>query len=825
MHLALSELTLVTVLTAPRPSAKQQLAASELRRGLFQLTSALPTRVAELPGSTPLTSELRVVLLAGNSTQETYEISTSEASGLLPTITVHGAGEQALLYGVFELLERQGAVFGIDGDSYPLERPHRLVLPEPDQPWRASPRFATRGLLPWPDFLNCISVYNREDWRAYLEAMLRMRFNTLGVHVYGQRDKWAESFLSFEYGGVGHAAFTDTTATDRWGNLPQRTSRYGMGAAQYFDGEVFGADATRFARSPWEAAERAQAMWREAFSYAEQLGIRTGVGFEPYQLPDEILRATPPEVRIERSYELPFGKRHFHGVDPESRTARRILETRLNRLLEAYPSVAHVYLWEDEIVNWASQRGQAELPVTPFRQAHDFLRRHAPDKRLVLAGWGGVVRNFEAFHRVLPEDVIFSCLNDQFGWDPIHEVFSKLEGRERWPIPWIEDDPAMWFPQFHVGRFASDLALAEQYGCQGVLGIHWRHRIVDPVATYQARRSWDADLEPAAHYQQYAHTQAAGDRAVALGNLLARIDGERSLLSTWTGEKSPDGHALYKDFAGDYGEAFTVESGHQIPERLLAAQLEVIHELEQLLQQATTPRERERLGYLHGQIGFLDPYARAWRAGVELHTLIKDQVARCERGEQELAHIDIGERGIALWIALLGYVREAVLAFQHTVSTRNDLGMLASLHNKLVRIATFRLRESLLEFLDPLPDGAQQALDDALAPDNQLAATVIVPTRPTRLRPGEAIEITAIAPGALETVGAELLWRRIGARAWEREAMQCAGRRTYTYRLTMPPDVDLGIEFCVEATFAASPEPLRVRAPQPGGMAGYVVTT
>ena len=43
---------------------------------------------------------------------------------------------------------------------------------------------ASRGLVPWPDFLNCVTVYNREDWRAYLEAMVRMRFNTLGMHVY-----------------------------------------------------------------------------------------------------------------------------------------------------------------------------------------------------------------------------------------------------------------------------------------------------------------------------------------------------------------------------------------------------------------------------------------------------------------------------------------------------------------------------------------------------------------------------------------------------------------------------------------------------------------
>jgi hypothetical protein len=142
--------------------------------------------------------------------------------------------------------------------------------------------------VPWPDFLNCVTIYNREDWRAYLEAMVRMRFNTLGVHVYD-----AESFLSFEYAGAGHLAFADTTATNRAGYLPERTSRYGMGAADFFADDVFGSEATTQARSCWEAEEFAQQLWGEAFRYAKQLGIRTGVGFEPYQIPEEIYRAIP----------------------------------------------------------------------------------------------------------------------------------------------------------------------------------------------------------------------------------------------------------------------------------------------------------------------------------------------------------------------------------------------------------------------------------------------------------------------------------------------------------------------------------------------------
>ena len=94
-----------------------------------------------------------------------------------------------------------------------------------------------RGLLPWPDFLNCISVYNDEDFKAYFAAMLRMRFNMFGMHVYTQNDPGplAESYLSFDFAGSGHrSALEDSTMTS-WGYLPQRTSTFKMGAAQFFD--------------------------------------------------------------------------------------------------------------------------------------------------------------------------------------------------------------------------------------------------------------------------------------------------------------------------------------------------------------------------------------------------------------------------------------------------------------------------------------------------------------------------------------------------------------------------------------------------------------
>ncbi len=264
-----------------------------------------------------------------------------------------------------------------------------LRLPLAGEPWIGTPGLSTRGLLPWPDFLNCISVYNDEDFKAYFAAMLRMRFNLLGMHVYTQNNPLAESYLSFDFAGSGHlAALEDSTMTS-WGYLPQRTSTYKMGAAEFFDRETFGADATRLAADNWDKADRTTAMLRKALTFSKQLGIRTGIGFEPYVNPAETLTALPPESRS------------FPGGLIESRVGHDLLERRLADLLERYPMVDYVWLWQDEGTNWDSRKKEIKLSVTPFMQAHEFLKRHAPDKRLVLGGWGGVARHFEDLHQRL----------------------------------------------------------------------------------------------------------------------------------------------------------------------------------------------------------------------------------------------------------------------------------------------------------------------------------------------------------------------------------------------------------------------------------------
>ncbi|MFA6114638.1 MAG: hypothetical protein WC729_11615 [Sphingomonas sp.] len=763
-------------------TAKTRLAVQELHSGVVAL--GLAPGIIESPDRVPgLELVLSIVPALGG---ESYEITRAGEAVLL-----RAASEQALLHAVFDLLERQGAVFGLDGMTTPPERAKGWTLPENGRPWRATPAFATRGLLPWPDFLNCISVFNQEDFRAYFAAMLRMRLNLFGMHVYTDTLQPTESYLSVRFAGAGQQAELETTATRGWGYLPQRTSTYGMGSAALFDRETFGSDAARLAADNWEVADRTTALLRDGLSFARDLGIRTGIGFEPYKLPAAIGEALPPEARS-----------HPAGFT-ESATAKRLLEARLADLLERYPMVDHVWLWEDETSNWDSRAKDVPISTTAFVQAHDFLRRHAPEKRLVVAGWGGFARHFTHLHRSLPGDIVFSALGDTLGWDPVSEAFGALGDRERWPIPWLEDDPSMWFPQFRASTVERDMHRARSLGCQGMLGIHWRHRIVDPTATYFARAGWDASLSTRTHYARFARAQASSARAPKLAELMLDCDTGGAIASTFTGKTTPDGHAGHAELSADYQDAFKYRENTPDP-AMLVRQRRTAARFEALARLADSALERERLGYLAGFVKFMVPYCDAYTNAHALDAVLVRADALRKVGDMAGAQALIRAEGLSLWLALLPQVRTAVLDFQAVIATRNDLGQLASMQNKLVRIAVERLKLSLEEFLGELPEEATQAYVAALAPPAP-TPRLFLPTRPSILRAGEKLRLFVVAPGVAPGTPITLLHRGLGQPEWSRSAAVHEGRAVHSVALG-PFDVAPGVlEYRVEAQDAQGP--------------------
>jgi hypothetical protein len=112
------------ILTRPDASFQEQLASRELARGLRNLGLARAPIQAAVLGAQPGPSDSVFSLTLereGFKHPEAYEIAREPEASKPLRARLTGATPQAVLYAVFDFLERQGAFFGLEGEVYPLE--------------------------------------------------------------------------------------------------------------------------------------------------------------------------------------------------------------------------------------------------------------------------------------------------------------------------------------------------------------------------------------------------------------------------------------------------------------------------------------------------------------------------------------------------------------------------------------------------------------------------------------------------------------------------------------------------------------------------------
>jgi hypothetical protein len=324
--------------------------------------------------------------------------------------------------------------------------------------------------------------------------------------------------------------------------------------------------------------------------------------------------------------------------------------------------------------------------------------------------------------------------------------------------------------------------LAERYGCQGLMGIHWRHRMMDIDAGFQSANSWNRGLTPAEFFQRFGSAQARAPRASALAKILEDTDRDRLILCTWTGQIK-NGHSEIHEFSGDYDEGFQFWDGYEPGDAVKASQAEVGRQLRSLTDAASSPAEHERLNYLTRFVEFLTPYSDSWSLALKLHLKLQQASKLKKQNQAAEARRLIQSEGVPLWLELAPKVREVFLDYQEIVSTRNDLGQLASMHNKYERLALYRLRASMKEFLGELPPETEQLFAQVREPDANAVPRPFMPTRPTVLRQKESVRISVVVPGPAKPVRVMLFTRTRDTEPWSSSPMKLQERRTYTGEL------------------------------------------
>jgi hypothetical protein len=215
----------------------------------------------------------------------------------------------------------------------------------------------------------------------------------------------------------------------------------------------------------------------DAFTFARRLGIKTCLGTEtPLTIP------TPVQQRLRAAGKDP--------ADPE--VVRDLYRGIFTRIIKTHP-LDYYWLWTPEGWTWSGTK-QEEIDATlaDLRAAMAAAQDVGAPFTLATCGWVlGPQQDRALFDNVLPRQFPMSCINRQVGHAPVEPGFAAVQGRPKWAIPWLEDDPALVSPQLWVGRMRKDAADALAYGCTGLLGIHWRTRILGPNVSALAQAAWE----------------------------------------------------------------------------------------------------------------------------------------------------------------------------------------------------------------------------------------------------------------------------------------------------------------------------------------------
>lgn len=477
----------LVIIHAPGAQPLEILAAREVQRYLYLRTG----RLFEIDTARPPEGDALVLATDPDAhALDAFSLRTSARDGAR-TLRIAGGSPAATLYGAYRFAEHLGVRFALEGDIVPDERTGTFVLPDIDE--SMAPLFALRGIQPFHDFPEGPDWWSGDDYRLHLSQLAKLRMNFLGLHCYPEGHAGPEPLvwigLERDIAPDGSVEFSSpsrwaSTRGGAWGYADVPTSEFAAGASLLFAGDEFGPAVTEGHRPVPAAPEGCNEVFNRAgrllgavVEHAHSRGVRVCVGTET--------PLTIPAAVRERVASL--------GMDPDDpRTVRALYAGMFTRLQRVAP-IDWYWLWTPEDWTWrGASDAESAATIADIHLASEALERVGDPFGLATCGWVlGPPGNRALFDRELPPEVALSCINRDVGFDPVEPGFARVDGRPAWAIPWMEDDPALIIPQLWAGRMRRDAADALAYGCDGLIGIHWRTRAIGPNVAALAGAAWD----------------------------------------------------------------------------------------------------------------------------------------------------------------------------------------------------------------------------------------------------------------------------------------------------------------------------------------------
>ena len=494
----------ITVVVARQPSQLETLASREVVRYFYVRTGHL-LKI----DSHPVDARQTMIVVASKDRPILHGLhlgakTTKQIESLKPQefllrrqgskLLVIGGDPIGTLYGAYRFAECLGVRFYLDGDTVP-DQFIPPALPTLDE--IGKPNFLLRGIQPFHDFPEGPDWWNVEEYRSVIGQLAKLRMNFIGFHTYPEGGVGPEPLVWIGQtsdirpdGTVGFsypAEWASTTRIDRWGYAAMPTSRFCNGASEIFPGDFYGSEVAstpHLAKSEFDADNgvfnASGRLFASAFEFAHSLGVKTCVGTEtPLTIPRMVSDRLSKE-----------------GRDPSSSTVVRDLYRGVfTRIRRAYPT-DYYWLWTPEDWTWSGNSPtQFKRTIDDLKAAEEAMKEVGGPMQLATSGWVlGPQNDRAALDRILPKSVPMSTINRDVGYAPVEPGFGDIHGRSKWAIPWMENDPALTAPQLWAGRMRYDAADAYRLGCDGLLGIHWRTKILGPTIASLARAAWDPSL-------------------------------------------------------------------------------------------------------------------------------------------------------------------------------------------------------------------------------------------------------------------------------------------------------------------------------------------
>jgi hypothetical protein len=793
-----------TIICAPQDASfGEELAAREVRRYLY-LRTGRTTPACQINDSLPK-GELLVIarrdrtivsMLAAEAAMNSQVGALGPQQFMLKTIIranrpVHlivGGDDAGTLYAAYRYGEHLGVRFYLHGDVIPDERTG-LELPALDEVRK--PLFGLRGIQPFHDFPEGPDWWNLDDYKAIISQLPKLGMNFIGLHTYPENRPAAEPTvwigLPRDIGDSGRVSFSypsiyyNTALEVGWGFKPKRTGDYSLGAADLYDRDAYSSEVlaglTPKPVTPEQCNEvfnRAGAMVRAAFEHAHRLGVRTCVGTEtPLVVPAKVQ---------ERLKGL--------GKDPRSLAAvQELYEGMFLRITKAYP-LDYYWFWTPEGWTWeGAKEEQIKATIDDIKAAYAAARKVGAPFRLGTCGWVlGPPNDRALFDKVLPKDMFTSCISRQVGHAPIEPGFARVQGRDKWAIPWLEDDPAMTSPQLWVGRMRKDAADSLRYGCDGLMGIHWRTRIIGPNVSALAQAAWDQKVylthpttvpqNPPTQdfYLDWAGHQFGPGAGPQAARVFEKVDGKLPRPSDWVngpGGIKPDAR----------------------PWDTVKKQYAFVDDLAALRPSVKGAGNLTRFDYWLDTFRYLRANGRVnctWaRYNAAMERVKKEKDANRQR---QLAR----EAALPIRKELVAAVAEVYRYLLPTVDRTGAMGTVTNWEQHIMPGLLAAPGEELAKVLgEPLPPDAQ------LSKTYEGPTRVFLPTVRTSVTAGEPLVLKAIVLSGQPVVSVDLHWRTFEdkreTRGFTRTPMTNVARKTFT--ATLPADATKGwmIEYYISA--------------------------